>query len=245
MKTPLASRLAGLILLIVLTPSGNAQPAPAIPQTSNKITEVYLPELKRPELALNPRALEGIGMGRLPSFDGETFQANFKNAKPVQDFDTAKRLIGEFFKKIGLEVDLNSLAPAEKPVVNGGLREDKRLAEFQRTYEKAFQDQLDRKLGKLGKKAVQAIHEQGNAMGDGTRKKVTVFPFHQLYKDVPVENSQLVYVSRDTDINSINGNVFTQINLTNTQTLPEQAAVEAAQRHFANYPPGKGDARNT
>jgi hypothetical protein len=186
-----------------------------------------------------------MGTGRLPSFDGETFQANFKNAKPVADFDTAKRLIAEFFRKIGLQVDLESLAPAEKPVINGGLREDKRLGEFQRTYEKAFQDQLNRKVGKLGKHAVQAIHDQATAMEDEARKKVTVFPFHQLHKGVLVENSQLVYVSRETALNSINGNVFTQINLTNAQRLSEQEAFDVAQKHIANYARVKGEGRNS
>ena len=241
MKAP---SLLSLVLFIVLSHAGIAQSAPAIPQTTNKVPEVYLPELKRPPLTLAPRALEGIGMGRLPSVDGETFQANFKDAKPVADFDTAKRLIADFFAKIGLQVDLNSLAPAEKPVVNDGLREDKRLAEFQRPYEKAFQDRLDRKLGKLSKQSVQAIHDQAKAMEDEARKKVTVFAFHQLFKGVLVENSQLVYVSRDTGLNSINGNVFTQVNLTNTQTLPEPAAIEAAQRHLGDQVRVKGETRN-
>jgi hypothetical protein len=244
MKSSLAPLLTALILLTATCHSASAQATQAANPQTNKVPEVYLPDLTRPPLSLNLKALESFGTGRLPSFDGATFQVNLRGAEPVKDFETARRLIGELFSKAGLQVDMTSLEAAEKPVVNGGMREDKRLREFQEPYEKIFRDQVNRKVGKLSKGTIEAMRQENNAMAEQARQKSTVFPFHQTYKSVLVENSQVAYVSREKGINSINGNVFTQINLTNTERLSEADATDAAVKHVSAQARLKTEPRN-
>ena len=210
------------------------QAQPEQPQTY-KVPPIYLPELKRQAIELNKQGLERIATGNLPTYDGEPFQFSLREKMNVQSFEAAKSQIANLFKSIGLNVDLNSIQPASKEIVNNGIQDEKGLEDFQRKYDKDFQDKLTRKLGQLSNETIDETRNTYNEMKRLAQSKSTVFPFKILYKDVKIENSQLLYTDREDQFNSINGNIFSKINLTNKQRLGPDDAVKAGIKYVQKY----------
>ncbi len=66
-------------------------------------------------------------------------------------------------------------------------------------------------------------------------------PLKEVYKNITIENSQLLYTNREIQINSINGNVFTKINLTNRQRLGIQEAINSGIKFVQKYSKAKVD----
>jgi hypothetical protein len=234
-------RLAPLtVLLLALFPvQASSQPQT---QSLYQVPSVYLPALKRPPVSLNMKAIERTAMGYLPTYDGEPFQLNLREKKQVNDFPGAKSQIAEMFKQVGIQADLGSIKPAEKPVVNPGLQEDKKLNEYQKPYDEEFQDKLNRKLGKVSPKTIDQARANAADLKKQAQSKSTIFPFAQFFKDVQIENVQLTYIEREEGLSSINGNVFTSVRLTNQQRLKGADATGAAVKHVSRYAKVKGTA---
>lgn len=212
---------------------------PVLAQTASveryKVPSVYLPEIVRPPIKVNSRALERFGTGVLPKRDGEPFQVTFKETVSAKDFDQAKVRVYVLFEKIDLQADLSSIHPVDKVRTNAGLREDKRLESFQKPYENDFDAALNEKVGKLNEQASAEARKTADEMKKLAQRKSTVFAFRQQYKDVPLENSGLLYVDRENGLSSISGNVFSKINLTNQYVLKESDAVSAGASHIKQF----------
>ena len=200
-----------------------------------KVPAIYLPELKRPPIALNYRAMEKVGTGFLPKYDGEPFHVNLEGKKSATDFDEAKAQLSALFEQIGLKADLTSIGPSDKVSVNQGLREDKRLDEYQKPYENAFQNQLKGKIGKLDEKTTAEVRKRTDEMKKQAQIKSTVYAFKQQYNGITLDNAGLVYVNRENRSPSVRGNIFTQINVTNQPSLKESDSINAAIAHVKKY----------
>jgi hypothetical protein len=200
-----------------------------------KLPAVYLPPLQRPAVQLNPRVLEKQAMGFLPTHDGEPFQVNFRDARPVKDAAEAKARLGEFLNSAGMRANVDEIEPARPASDKSGLRDDELLERFKRPYEAQFQERLKRKLGKLGKRTIDEQKRVADRMKSESARRTVVYPFRQVHEGTRIENSQLLYVVRQGGFASITGNIFTRIVATNQRRVPPEDAVRAAHRFVGEH----------
>lgn len=199
-----------------------------------KVPSVYLPELVRPGLKLNKEALDQNYMGFLPEYDGLPFQLNRKGAPDFKDEEGARKEIGRLFKQVGLNFDVKNLVPEQK-ITGLGMRESQLMREYNAPYENEFQDRLNRKLGKLNSRTTAEVRKNTEEMEGKTRKEISVFPFRQQHQGIFLENTKITYVVRPKGLSSVNGNVFSIIEITNKRVLNADAAAQAARKHVAQY----------
>jgi hypothetical protein len=234
------SAFLGLFLVLALSTSVFAQPVPperSQPQAvgTYKVPSVYLPALKRPEVALNIKAMARLGSGTLPRRDGEPFHVTLKERKSVQNFDQARAQISTLFGLVGLKADLKSVRPAERAIENNGVRADKRLEEYRKPFEAAFEKSFREKVGKPNERTQAELKEAEAEMQRQAQGKSRVYVFNQQYQSIPVEYASLLYVDRDSAPSSISGVIFNQVNLTNKLTLKETEAANAAAAYVTKY----------
>lgn len=214
-------------------PPAEASQPPAVGKY--KVPPIYLPELKRPPVALNRKALAMSGGGTLPKRDGEPFHVTLRERRSVQNFDQARAQIFALFRQVGLKADVNAVRPADSVRENEGVREDERLDEYRKPYERAFEERLKAQAGQPDERTQAELKESEAELNKQAQAKSRVYAFRQQYRSIPVENAGLLYVVRDNGQPSISGNIFTQIRLTNQRTLDEAGAARAAAAHVTQY----------
>ena len=199
-----------------------------------KVPLIYLPDMVRRDLNLNKEQLPQGYQGFIPEYDGQPFQLNRKTTSEIKESAAARKEIDRVFKQIRLDFDINNLVP-EQEVRTQGMRNNELMKEYQQPYEEEFQDQLNRKLGKLAPQTTEEVRKNGEDMNRKARNATQVFPFRQRFEDVFLENTRIAYVVRPNGLNSINGNVFSIVKVTNQRRLNAEEAVKSAREHVARH----------